>query len=301
MNSDVVTLPPAYDRGPLLQQLEERTVTDLEPQRVQGHRTPVVDRTVEDVVRTRVGDHERPERVVGRDRRDVVVDLLRGPSALVLGPEPLHVRREALVEPDVAPAVHGEAVTGPLVGQLVGHHRVVLHAAGLEEVLAAARRAPRRGPRRPSSRRRCPCTPPGSRPRRRRCRGTRCRPSPHAGRRRVKVLRAATGCTRGQLRAATSSATPGCPCRPTTYDARAHRPGDQARTVPARVDRALAGHPHLLAEVLLLLGVVVVAVDLLAPARPSTPTHSAKQATTRSIISSRLSSANSCAHRSSRM
>ena len=66
-------------------------------------------------------------------------------------------------------------------------------------------------------------------------------------------------------------------------------PGIRPRCPALRVDRALAGQPHVLAEVRLARGVVVVAVDL-ARARgvTSAPMWSARQAATRSIISSRL-------------
>ena len=48
-----------------------------------------------------------------------VEDLLGRAEALVLAPQPLGVGSEALVEPDVLPARHGEAVAVPLVGDLV--------------------------------------------------------------------------------------------------------------------------------------------------------------------------------------
>ena len=71
---------------------------------VQGHRAAEVDRELEQQVRARVADGDVPPRVVVRD--EVVVEevevLLRGADALALRPQPLGVRREALVEPDLA-------------------------------------------------------------------------------------------------------------------------------------------------------------------------------------------------------
>ena len=104
MNSSVVTLPSFCARDHVAQDGEEVVVTDGEPQLVQRHGPAGVDREVEHEVAARVADDDVPEGVVGRDHAvEEVEDLLRGGGALVLLPQPLGVRREALVEPDVLP------------------------------------------------------------------------------------------------------------------------------------------------------------------------------------------------------
>ena len=124
MNCGIVTLPPWLRRHPLLQQPEEVRVADLRPQRVQGHRAAEVDGELEQQVRAGVADDHRPERVVGRDRREVVEELLRAcarPS--LLAPEPLGVGGEALVEPDVLPRGERRASRRSTGGRARGRRR----------------------------------------------------------------------------------------------------------------------------------------------------------------------------------
>ena len=64
----------------------------------------------------------------------------------------------------------------------------------------------------------------------------------------------------------------GCCPSPDDVGRRAHRAGDQAAHALAGVDRALAGQPHVLAEVLLALGVVVVAVEIVGALDRRVPT-----------------------------
>jgi len=71
--------------------------------------------------------------------REVVEEDLGGVSALVLAPQPLAVGREALVEPDVLPAVEGHQVAEPLVRQLVHEDRLRVDGIDLRLVDQEAR------------------------------------------------------------------------------------------------------------------------------------------------------------------
>src|SRR5689334_17248221 len=98
-------VPVPVLRRPAAQHGEERTVTDPVAQDLQRHGAPVVGRRAEDVRRAAgVAGRRRPQVLVGGGRRvQPVEELLGRAPAGVLRPEPLRVRREALVEPDVLP------------------------------------------------------------------------------------------------------------------------------------------------------------------------------------------------------
>src|SRR2546421_5704794 len=92
--------PTAQDRG-------ERALPDGHPQRLQRHRAALVHRLAEQPARPRVAGRRMPDRA-GVRRRVHPVEVLRdGTPADVFVPQPLGVRREALVQPDVAPVVQG--------------------------------------------------------------------------------------------------------------------------------------------------------------------------------------------------
>ena len=104
---------------PAAQGLEERVVTDLDPERVQGEGAALVDAVVEHQVRAGVG--EKQVLVETTQPLPVVPGaLVRRLPAGLLRPQPLAVAGEALVQPDVAPAGQGHGVAEPLVGELVG-------------------------------------------------------------------------------------------------------------------------------------------------------------------------------------
>ena len=114
---------------PAPHQSEERRLADLLAQRLEGHRAAVVDRPVEEERRvTGVPRRGVPERQVLRRR---VVELLeplrRGLVALVLAPDPLRPRGEALVQPDVGPLGQRHRVAEPHVRELVHERRLVGH------------------------------------------------------------------------------------------------------------------------------------------------------------------------------
>ena len=90
-----------------------------DPQRFQRRRPPRVDGVVELVARRPYG--RRLARQLVRVVQLVEVSLGVWPP-VVLGPQPLGVRREPLVEPDVRQSAHRDAVAVPLVGQLVRDH-----------------------------------------------------------------------------------------------------------------------------------------------------------------------------------
>jgi hypothetical protein len=102
-------------------------VADLVAQRLQGHRTALVDRFVEDVRRVPgIARWRVPEGGVLRVRCvEAVEELLRAGLTGVLAPEPRGPLREALVEPDVAPPGERDVVAEPLVRQFVGERELV--------------------------------------------------------------------------------------------------------------------------------------------------------------------------------
>src|SRR4029450_2651917 len=113
--------------GPQVQGRPERVVADPVAKRLQSHRTADVHRPVEQVVDPGVSDHAPPKGGVARDRSpDRLERPPRGPEPLVPAPEPFRVGREALVEPDVLPAVDGHQVAEPLVRQLVHDDRLAV-------------------------------------------------------------------------------------------------------------------------------------------------------------------------------
>ena len=130
--SSVVALPRRCSSTQVCSSVPEGLVADHGPQRLEGHRAALVDLAGEEVVGVGPADGQVPVRVavrVGGEARPQLV-LGRG-SAVVLGVHPLHERREALVEPDVLPALDGDRVAEPLVRELVHEERGV--AEGHEE------------------------------------------------------------------------------------------------------------------------------------------------------------------------
>ena len=124
-NSGVVAFPPAFWSAHERRMAKNFASPTVHAQRLQRHRAAFVHRVVEQVRRARVADRELPERIVGREPQVVVEErLLHCRRALVLGPQPLRVRREAFVEPHVLPPPQRDVVAEPLVGELVDDHRV---------------------------------------------------------------------------------------------------------------------------------------------------------------------------------
>ena len=132
MNSSVVALPPLLVAAQPRMISPEGVVAHLVAQRLQRHRATHVDGVVEEQVHSRVADHDRPERVV---RGNLVVarleGLLRSGAAFVVLPEPLGVRGETLVEPDVLPARERDIVAEPLMSELMYDHGVAVDGVAL--------------------------------------------------------------------------------------------------------------------------------------------------------------------------
>ena len=105
---------------PLPDQPEEVAVTDLLPQRLQGHRAAVVHRAVEDAGDAGSRRRRAPQVAVLRLCVQLVELLGGGDSAVVLGPQPLGVGCPTLVQPDVRPATRADGIAEPLVRELVG-------------------------------------------------------------------------------------------------------------------------------------------------------------------------------------
>ena len=108
---------------PALQQREERFVAELAAQGVDDDGAAVVALVAEQVLRRR----RRPVGSVGElPRREVEVGLpLEDGEPDVVEPQPLGVRGERLVEPEVGPLAGRDGVAEPLVGQLVGQQQVL--------------------------------------------------------------------------------------------------------------------------------------------------------------------------------
>ena len=186
MNSSVVAVAVPVLGGPGAQDLEERLVADLLPQRLERHRPAPVDRAGEHGVPLRIGHDDVPEGVV---RLAAVVQLEVRPGRFASPVCSSHrywaKRREALVQPDVASTsgrTRGRRTTGarararscsccarpsraaclrlqreadrlPVVG------RVVRDRAGRVERVGARTSRPRGRSPRPSCRRRSPSRP----------------------------------------------------------------------------------------------------------------------------------------------
>ena len=88
-------------------------------ERVQRQRAALVDAVVEHQGRTRIGEQQV---LVQLGEPGVVVGGLLGGAvaAGLLGPEPLGIAGEPLVQPDVLPLAQGDGVAEPLVRELVG-------------------------------------------------------------------------------------------------------------------------------------------------------------------------------------
>ena len=114
---------------PAPHQREERRVADLLAQRLQRHCAAVVDRPVEQEAGVaRIARRRVPEqRVLRRGVVELLEPLVGGLVALVLAPDPLRPRGEALVQPDVRPHRERDRVAEPHVRELVHERRLVRH------------------------------------------------------------------------------------------------------------------------------------------------------------------------------
>lgn len=124
----------AVGGGPGPQQPEERRIAHDRAQRVQRERAALVHPVVEHAPDARVGE---PQVLGLGGELGVGAGRAAGGGRLPAGlrPQPLGVRGEALVEPDVPPVGEGEAVAEPLVGQFVGDEAFA--AAAAVQVVAA--------------------------------------------------------------------------------------------------------------------------------------------------------------------
>ncbi|MCY1226508.1 hypothetical protein D9M72_387390 [compost metagenome] len=103
-----------------MQQRKKGEVAAPDPERVQRQGAALVHPVVEHQLRPGVTDHE----ILA-----AAVELPPGGRSAVrnahdpgrLGPDPLRVARESLVEPDVAPGRNRQGIAEPLVGQFVGN------------------------------------------------------------------------------------------------------------------------------------------------------------------------------------
>src|SRR5699024_1775226 len=131
-------LPLATDPVALLHpataQLEERLRAYLASQRMQRHRTAVVDRIGEDPSSAGIVQRHGPELGTGGATvrsRELPVERR---ATVPRGPHPLRVRRVPLVEPDVLPAPQCHGIAEPLVRHLVHNdaaRRSLLEEAGV--------------------------------------------------------------------------------------------------------------------------------------------------------------------------
>ena len=133
MNSAVVALPLAFSRRPRLEDRKKASSPTVVPaaragSSRRGCRPTSPNRSA---LPGSPGGHP-PDRRVGLRRSSRRRSAGRLLAAVALGPQPLGVGREALVEPDVLPVVDRDAVAVPLVGQLV-HDDPAAVLAGLEE------------------------------------------------------------------------------------------------------------------------------------------------------------------------
>src|SRR5215217_3923488 len=125
---------------PALQQREERGVADLAAQGVEHDGTAVVALEAEQLRRI-AGAPGRITAALAR-RQDPAGGRVQVDETGVVEPQPLPVRRERLVEPEVLPAGGRDGVAEPLVGQLVGLEHLGAVVDGTAEVGAGEHRPP---------------------------------------------------------------------------------------------------------------------------------------------------------------
>ena len=118
MKSSVERDVPSLSADPALQQREELVVADL-ARAGRGARRPRRRSGRTRTARRRSAGRRSARRGPGGRRASLAAVVVEVEATGVVEPQPLAVRGERLVQPEVLPAAGGDGVTEPLVGQLV--------------------------------------------------------------------------------------------------------------------------------------------------------------------------------------